>query len=111
VSNPYRYDDDLVPPRPAYPPANLGADPAMRMLMPVGRSIWAIIAGYLGLFSVLCLPAPLALLISLVAIWDIRRDPNKHGLGRAIFGLVMGAVFTSVMLFWLVLLALQNVRG
>jgi hypothetical protein len=47
----------------------------------------------------------------LVAIWDIRRDPNKHGLGRAIFGLVMGAVFTSVMLFWLVLVALQKVRG
>ena len=28
----------------------------MRLLLPVGRSVWAIVAGYLGLISVLRLP-------------------------------------------------------
>jgi len=31
------------------------------------RSVWAIAAGYLGLLSVLCLPAPLALLAGIIA--------------------------------------------
>lgn len=75
----------------------------MRMLLPVGRSWWAIAAGYLGLFSLIVLPAPAALLVSLVAIWDIRRSKSsphpKHGMGRAIFGLVMGILGTLAILF------------
>ena len=39
---------------------DLGDDAAMRMLLPVGRSGWAIAAGYLGLFSLIVLPAPYA---------------------------------------------------
>lgn len=74
----------------------------MRMLLPVGRSGWAIAAGYLGLFSVLLLPAPIALLVSLLAIRDISRSatgPNpKHGMGRAIFGLIMGALGTALLI-------------
>ena len=71
-----------------------GQSAGIRMLIPVGRSAWAIAAGYLGLFSVLLLPAPLALIISIIAIRDIRRHTNRHGMGRAIFGLVMGGLFT-----------------
>ena len=73
---------------------DIGADPKMRMLMPVGRTGWSIAAGYLGLFSVLLVPAPLALAISLIAIADLRKDPSKHGMGRAVFGLVMGLLGT-----------------
>ena len=73
-----------------YQPTPLGEDPAIRMLLPVGRSLWAIAAGYLGLFSVLFCPAPIAVVVSLIAIRDIRKHPEKHGMGRAIFGLVMG---------------------
>lgn len=66
----------------------------MRFILPIGRSTWAIAAGYLGLFSILVLPAPIALIVSIVAIWDIRRSKKsqnpKYGLGRAIFGLIMG---------------------
>ena len=61
----------------------------MRLLLPVGRSPWAIAAGYFGLLSVLFVPAPLAVIFALAAIYDIRRHPRKHGMGRAIFGLVM----------------------
>lgn len=76
------------------PEARLGDDAGMRMLIPVGRSLWAIAAGYLGLFSVLCLPAPLALLAGIMAIYDIKAHPDRHGMGRAIFGIVMGAIGT-----------------
>jgi hypothetical protein len=79
---------------------NIGDDAAVRMLLPVGRSGWAIAAGYLGLVSVLCLPSPLALICGIMAIREMRRDPSKHGMGRAIFGIVMGGVGTAVMLLW-----------
>ena len=72
-------------------------DELMRFLLPVGRSGWAIAAGYLGLVSVLCLPAPLALLTGIVAVRDIRRHPKKAGLGRAYFGIVMGGLGTLVL--------------
>ncbi len=76
------------------PPASVGADPTMRMLLPVGRSVYAIIAGYLGLISVLLIPAPFALLTGILAMRDIQKHPHKGGRGRAIFGIIMGAVFS-----------------
>ena len=93
-----------LPARPA--PPDLGEDAVVRMLIPVGRSGWAIAAGYAGLFAVLFLPAPIALVLGLVAIWDLRKHPKKHGLGRAIFGLVMGAIFTVLILVFLIAAAL-----
>ena len=75
-----------------------GDDAGMRMLIPVGRSGWAIAAGYLGLISVLLIPAPFAILCSALAIADMKRNPKKHGMGRAVFGLVMGIGGTVVLL-------------
>jgi len=77
-------------------------DAAMRMLIPVGRSLWAIAAGYAGLFAVLCFPAPIALILGIVAIYDIKKHPKRHGMGRAIFGLAMGVIFTVVLFVVLV---------
>lgn len=77
---------------PFAPPKRLGDDAAVRMLLPVGRSLWAVAAGYFGLFSLICIPAPIAILLGLIAIWDIRNHPEKHGMGRAVFGLTMGVV-------------------
>ncbi len=73
-------------------PRPIGEDAGMRMLLPVGRSIWAIVAGYLGLISILALPGPFALFCGIMAIIDIRKHPDRHGMGRAIFGIVMGAI-------------------
>ena len=70
----------------------------MRMLLPVGRSGWAIAAGYAGLFSLILLPAPLALLLGIIAITDIKKHPDKHGMGRAIFGVVMGSLGTAALI-------------
>ena len=80
-------------PVPGYGPPrqeDIGQNAGIRLLLPVGRSIWAILAGYMGLFSLLVLPAPLAILLGIVAIIDIRKHPEKHGMGRAIFAIIMG---------------------
>ena len=73
----------------------------MRMLLPVGRSIWAIVSGYAGLLSILLIPAPIALISGILAILEIRASANgpnpKHGMGRAIFGIIMGAIFTILL--------------
>jgi hypothetical protein len=83
---------------------DIGQDAGIRMLLPVGRSPWAIAAGYAGLFAVLVLPAPIALLLSIVAILDMRKHPERHGMGRAIFGLIMGGLFTVLLLVFIVAL-------
>jgi hypothetical protein len=75
----------------------------VRLLIPVGLSGWAIASGYLALISVLCVPAPFALLTGILAIREMKRNPKKHGMGRAIFGLVMGGIGTVCLL--IVLLA------
>ena len=72
---------------------DVGDDPRMRMLIPVGRSPWAIIAGYLGLLSPLIIFAPFALIVSIIAMRDIKRN-KSHGMGRAVFGLIMGGLCT-----------------
>jgi hypothetical protein len=86
----------------APPAADDGDNAGMRLLLPVGRSGWAIAAGYLGLISVLIFPAPFALATGIYAIIDIRRNPKKHGMGRAVFGVVMGGLGTLLLLFMLV---------
>lgn len=65
---------------------------ALRMCVPIGRSGYAITAGYVGLFSVLVIPAPFAILFGVLALRDIRRHPEKFGKGRAWFGIAMGAL-------------------
>lgn len=73
-------------------------DAGMRMLLPIGRSWFAIAAGYAGLFAVIPIFAPIALILGILAIRDIQRNPKLHGMGRAIFGLVMGLLGTSILI-------------
>jgi hypothetical protein len=87
---------------PSQAATRLGDDPLMRAILPVGRSGWAIAAGYLGLFAVLMLPAPFALATGVIAIVDIRKHPDRHGMGRAIFGVVMGVLFSAILVALLV---------
>ena len=90
----------------------IGDDAGIRMLLPVGRSGWAIAAGYLGLFSLIILPAPLALIISIIAMRDIKKSrataTPKYGMGRAVFGLIMGVLGTGLILTLLVSLLLKK---
>jgi hypothetical protein len=82
--------------------SSLGDNEGMRMILPVGRSGWAIAAGYLGLFSVLGCAGPFALIVSIIAIMDIKKHPDRRGMGRAIFGLVMGALGTIMLLLFII---------
>jgi hypothetical protein len=72
---------------------------ADRMLMPVGRSGWAIAAGYAALFGLLIVPAPLALLLGVIAAWDLKRNPERRGWGRTIFALLVGLAGTALLVF------------
>ena len=76
----------------------------MRMILPVGRSGLAIAAGYAGLFAILCVPAPVALLLGILAVVDIRRHPEKRGMGRAVFALIMGGFFSALLLLFALVL-------
>jgi GYF domain 2 len=81
----------------ATPLPTLSGDPladsaGMRMLLPVGRSGWAIASGYLGLLSVIPFFGLFAIITGIIAILHMRRDPRLHGMGRAIFGIAAGAI-------------------
>jgi len=103
------YVPGMPPPRgPAYEP--IGENAVIRMLIPVGRSGWAIAAGYAGLFAMLFFPAPIALVLGIIAIRDIKKHPKRHGMGRAVFGLVMGILFTIALGFALVAGAIHGFR-
>ena len=72
----------------------------LRMVMPINRSWLAILAGYLGLFALIVIPAPLALIVGVLAILDLRAHPEKHGMGRAVFAVVAGLLGT-IALIWM----------
>ena len=85
------------------PLAMAAGEPGSELLAPL-----AIAAGYLGLLSPLLIFAPFALLCGVLAIADIRRDPRKHGMGRAVFGLVMGVVFSLLFLIMILAVAMDS---
>ena len=69
-------------------------DLGMRMLLPVGRSGYAIAAGYLGLCSFIPVISLFAVLFSTLGIFDLKKHPEKTGMGRIVFGYIMGGIFT-----------------
>ncbi|MGI8666899.1 MAG: DUF4190 domain-containing protein [Jatrophihabitans sp.] len=77
-------------------------DPAVRWILPVGRAPWAIVAGYLGLFSILLVFGPLAVLAGLLGLRQLRRNPRLLGRGRAVFGIIAGSAATVALLAILV---------
>ena len=71
-----------------------GDNAAMPLLLPVGRSGLAIAAGYVGLLSLVPFVGIIAILLGVFALRDIKAHPEKHGAGRAWFGIIMGGVFS-----------------
>jgi hypothetical protein len=77
---------------------DIANDPAMRWVLPVGQSVWAIASGYLGLLSLaLCFLGPFAVITGIVAIAEMRKNPRLSGWGRAIIGIVLGALGSLVL--------------
>jgi hypothetical protein len=56
---------------------------------PTGMAQAALISGCLSIF--LC-PAPVAVVLGILGILDVRRAPGRIGMGRSVFGLVAGLV-------------------
>ncbi len=69
-----------------------GAD--LRHVLPVGRSGWAIAAGYLGLFSLIPFFGIITIIVAAVAAWHLRKNPKLLGWGRVIFAFVMAVPLT-----------------
>jgi hypothetical protein len=86
---------------PPLPASSAGTDPALRWLLPVGRSGFAIAAGYLALLSMVPVLGQLALAFGLLALRDIGRHPEKGGRGRAWFGVIAGGFFTAILVVML----------
>ncbi len=84
---------------------------AMRMIIPIDRSGLAVAAGYLGLVSIIYVFAPFALILGILAIRDIKKHPEKHGMGRAVFAVVMGAIFTVVLLIFIIVVIVASFSG
>lgn len=80
-------------------PGRIGA---MDLVAPVRADPWAVLAGYLGLFSVILIAAPFSLAVAILALKSLKRNPERTGKGRAWFGLMMGVIGTPV-LIWVVL--------
>jgi len=87
------------------PPPQRGR--GLEMLLPVNRAPLAIVAGYLGLFSLLLLPGPVAVVVSVMALRQLKTKPDVGGRGRAWFGLIAGSI-ASLSLLIIVLNALAS---
>jgi len=74
---------------------------ALSSVVPIGRTRLSILAGYLGLFCIIPFFAPIALIVSIFALKQLKNHPEKLGKGRAIFGLVMGLLGTAILYWWL----------
>ena len=108
----WRVCDQCFPPLfqylPKYPTVSVQSDLAnLKWCIPVDVSVWAIFAGYAGLCSVLIVTAPVALILGIIALRNIRANPHLSGRGRAIFAIAMGTFFTilPVIIILIVLLA------
>lgn len=70
------------------------SDPSLAILIPVRVDPIALIAGYLGLFSILMVPAPFALALGIVGLVRLKSRPESKGHVRAILGIVLGSLGT-----------------
>jgi hypothetical protein len=102
----------------AWSPSNRAAasSPTDRMLMPVGRPMSAIAAGYMGLMAMFpligILFGILGISFGIRALKAIKEDPELSGKGRAWFGIVCGAGFGLMWIIALVMIIVtESQRG
>jgi hypothetical protein len=93
--------DDLPPERPRRP--RRGSGEGFATLVPY-RNTPALIAYYTGVFGLIpvlgFVLGPTAFILGIVGLVKARRNPNAHGTGHAIAGIVLGAIDPFV---WIVL--------
>jgi hypothetical protein len=76
---------------------------ALNILIPIApQSGFAIASGYLGLFGFFGITAPLAIIFGILALSDLKKHPEKRGMGRAITGIVLGSLCTIIFAMFLI---------
>ena len=74
-------------------------DRVLEWSVPINRSGLAVAAGYVALFTIpLLFVGPIAVLLGILALGDIRRNPEKLGRGRAWFAIIYGGIGTIALL-------------
>ncbi len=95
---------DYLPPPPRDGNTNEALE-GLQYILPTNTTILSILASYAGLFAVLVFPAPIALLLGIIALLDVRKKKRLGqkigGAGRAIFAIVMGGLFTIPLIMFL----------
>jgi len=85
-----------------------------RMLLPVGRPVSAIAAGYMGLLSFFPLigfvTGILGVVLGIVALKQIKADPALSGKGRAWFGIIAGAPLALINLLGIIALVVAIIN-
>lgn len=80
-------------------------DPAMRFILPFGRTPLSIAAGYLGLACFLVpVAGPIALVVGILALSELKMKPEALGRGRAWFAVIVGGLDTLLLAVMLVVL-------
>jgi hypothetical protein len=108
--NPFA-DDQIVQAAMVYPPPHSRPEDnaALRMVVPIGQSPLALISGYLGLISLaFCFLGPVAVILGILGIRQIRNNPHMHGSYRAIIGIALGAISTVGLIAILVAIAVDR---
>lgn len=87
---------------------------AERMLIPVGRPVTSIVAGYCALFGVVpfCgLPFAIAAIVcGVLALKAIKKNPELSGVGRAWFGIILGSLMAALNLLFVVVAAIGSMN-
>jgi hypothetical protein len=70
-------------------------DQSLKYILPINRNGVAIAAGYVALFSFpILFLAPIALMLGIIAMVQLKKTPTKGGRGRALFAIIYGGIFT-----------------
>jgi hypothetical protein len=83
-------------------PVVAGGSDNLTGILPTHTSGWAIAAGYLGLFSLVGIAGPFALVCGIIALRHLRREPELRGHVRAWIGIVLGALGSVLLVFVIV---------
>ena len=101
-------EENSVCPKCGYYPGQGEVNKSLSLIVPIGRSGYAIAAGYLGLLSPLLVFAPFAILFGILALVDIRKHPEKLGKVRAWLGIILGGLVTGLFVFSMIIMAFDS---
>ncbi|GEM_PF-3694228 len=73
-------------------------------VIPIGTPIIAVIAGYLGLCSLLVSPlGPFAILTGILGLGMIKKKAQKRGKARCWVGIILGTLSTALLIFVIIM--------